>query len=224
MLEKFLDAELDLDEDGLTAERGQSAPEIIDDLDIRVLLRENRIALARGAATQLPTDSEDVCAYDIPLACVVHAHPQCSVQWSRMMVDLSPTDGARISDMAPREVSDDLPVELTTTVGLGLKFEILAKALSAEVKPEMTRKSTVYFPQIVSSGPGFTRGYWDFLAHNGRYLHVDRQLRLLVTAPAGAPVTARLKFQAKVTIRGLAQVIPLVARGKAIEQLHALVG
>jgi hypothetical protein len=223
-VETFLDTGLDLDEDELTAERGAAAPEIIGDEDVRVLLRKNRIALARGPVATVPSGQDGVAAYDVPLSCVVHAHPQCSIQWSRLLVDLSPTDGARISDMAPREVSDDHPVELTTSVGVGLKFEILAKVLSAEIKPEVTRKSTVYLPQIVSSGPGFTRGYWDFLSSGGRFPHVDRHLRLLVTAPAGRALTARLRFQAKVTVRGAARLIPLVAKGKSIDRLHTLAG
>lgn len=106
-----------------------------------MLLRKNRIALARGAVAAVPSGQDDVAAYDVPLACVVHAHPHCSIQWSWLLIDLSPTEGARISDMAPREVADDHPVELTTTVGVGLKFEILAKTLSAELKPEVTAKA-----------------------------------------------------------------------------------
>ncbi len=225
-MQTLLDTELDLDEDDLTAERDGDgdAAEIIGDRDIRVLLRKNRIALARGTATKVDSGRDGVAAYDVPLAVVVHPHPQCSIQWSRMLVDLSPTEGARISDMAPREVSDDQPVELTTTVGLGLKFEILSKVLSAEVKPELTRKSTVYFPQIISSGPGFTRGYWDFLSAGGRFPHVDRHLRLLATVPEGQPLTARLRFQARITVRGIARVIPLIARGRGIDEVHTLAG
>jgi hypothetical protein len=125
--------------------------------------------------------------------------------------------------MAPREVADTNPVELTTTVGVGLKFQILAKVLSAEVHPELARKSTVYFPQIVSSGPGFVRGYWDFLAAGGRYLHVDRELRLLFTAPADHPVRARFQLKARITVHGVAGAIPLLARGGSIDRLHELV-
>ena len=219
----FIDAGLDLDEDSLIAERDQGAPTIIGDRDIRVLLRENRLALSSGAVTPVPTTADDVAAYDVPLACVVHAHPRCTIHWSRLLVDFSPTAGARISDMSPREVSDTHPVELTTTVGVGLKFQILTKVVSAEVHPELTKKSTVYFPQIVSSGPGFVRGYWDFLSTGGRHLHVDRLLRLLITAPIDRPLQARFQLRARVGIRGLPGVIPLLARGGTIDQVHTLV-
>jgi hypothetical protein len=222
-VQTFIDTEFDLDEDSLVAERDQTAPDIIGDQDIRVLLRENRIALASGSVTTVPTPDGEPALYDLPLSCVVHAHPRCTIEWSRLLVDLSPTDGARISDMSPREVSDTNPVELTTTVGVGLKFEILSKVVSAEVHPELTRKSTVYFPQIVSSGPGFVRGYWDFLSTNGRYLHVDRELRLLITAPRDQPVQARFQLRARVNVRGLAGVIPLLARGGTIDQIHTLI-
>jgi hypothetical protein len=190
----FAEAVLELDEDGLTAERGtESGARIIGDRDIPLLLRENRIALARGAATRVEEAGEEeakegdppAVVYDVPLTCVVHAHPRCRFEWSRLMVDLNPTPGALIRDMAPREVMDDHPVELITKVGVGLKFEVAANVLGAQISPEYSSSRTVYFPRIVSSGANFSRGYWDFLALGNRYLHANRELRLLVAAPPG---------------------------------------
>ncbi|MBE1584293.1 hypothetical protein ACFPOI_29930 [Nonomuraea angiospora] len=212
------DTPLEVDDEGLAVERdADAAGRIIGDRDIRLLLRENRIALSRGETSRV---SDTVC--DVPLTCVVHSHPQCRFVWSRLMVDLTPTPDAVIKDMAPREVMADQPVELKTTVGVGLKFEIAAKALSAEAKPEYSSSQTVYYPRIVSSGTGFTRGYWDFLALGERYLHADRELRLLVSAPEGRPVRARFQLRARVRFGGLAGLIPLLARGGAIDEVHRL--
>ena len=63
-------ASLDVDEADM--ERGDSA--IIGDRDIRLMLRENRIALAKGKSDSFqPAADEDVgmVFYDIPLTCVV---------------------------------------------------------------------------------------------------------------------------------------------------------
>jgi hypothetical protein len=60
-------------------------------------------------------------------------------QWSRLLVDLTPTPRAVIADMAPREVTDDRPVEMQTTVGLGVKFNIVANVLGADLSPEYSR-------------------------------------------------------------------------------------
>jgi hypothetical protein len=221
-MDTFIDAGLDLDEDALGDERGLTqATDIIGDQDIRVALRNNRIALAKGRSTRVEGE-EGLVGYDVPLTCAVHSDPRCRFRWARLLIDLTPTAEARIADMVPREVVDDRPVELTTTIGVGLKFSVVPKVLTADLTPQISRKTTVYYPQIVSSGTGFTRGYWDFLALDRRYLHADRDLRLMVSAPAGLAVTARFQLRAKVQMSGLAGLIPLLARAGAIEGTHRL--
>jgi hypothetical protein len=221
-METIIDAELDLDEDLLGEERGSaSAMDIIGDEDIRLVLRRNRIALAKGRSALVPGE-DGIVGYDVPLICVVHSDPRCRFRWSRLQIDLSPTPDARIADMVPREVVDDRPVELTTTIGLGLKFAVLPKVLGAELTPQYSQKRTVYYPQIVSSGTNFIRGYWDFLALDKQYLHADRDLRLLVSAPAGHAVWARFHLRATVRMEGVAGMIPLLARSGDIEGTYRL--
>lgn len=218
--EPLFTASLDLDEAGL--ERGDEA--IIGDQVIRLLLRENRIALAKGkSALVQPAGAEPgISYYDVPLICVVHSHPECRFCWSRLVVDLSPTRGARICDMVPGEVEGDNPVELKTTFGGGLKFETVAKILNTELTGEYTTSRTVYYPKIVSSGPGFTRGYWDFLALSSDYLHANRELRLLISAPADVHVQARFNLRAKVRLAGTTRLIPLLVRSGEIDETYRL--
>jgi hypothetical protein len=221
-VQTLVDVALDLDEDGLTDERSQQLlAGIIGDQDIRLLLRQNRIALAKGAVAKVP-GADGVVGWDIPLTCVVHSHPRCRFQWSRLTVDLTPSPSARIADMAPREVVDDRPVQITTSIGLGLKFNVLTDVLGAELSPELSRSRTVYHPQIVSSGAGFARGYWDFLAIDDRYLHADRDLRLLVATEADEPLNARFQLRAQVKLAGLAGLVPLLARSGAIDRMYRL--
>ncbi|MEV4018234.1 hypothetical protein AB0J35_47835, partial [Nonomuraea angiospora] len=99
---------------------------------------------------------------------------------------------------------------------------IVGCVLSADLTPQYSHKRTVYYPQIVSSGTGFARGYWDFLALDKGYLHADRDLRLLVAAPAGEPVTARFQLRAKVRMAGVAGLLPLLARSGSIDGEHRL--
>ncbi len=218
--EPLFTASLDLDEAGL--ERGDEA--IIGDQVIRLLLRENRIALAKGKSALVQPAGADpgVSYYDVPLICVVHSHPECRFRWSRLMIDLSPTKEARIRDMVPREVRGDKPVELKTTFGGGLKFEAVAKILSTDLTAEYSRSQTVYYPEIVSSGPGFTRGYWDFLALSSDYLHANRELRLLISAPADVHVKARFNLRAKVRFAGTTRLIPLLIRSGEINETYRL--
>jgi len=139
-----------------------------------------------------------------------------------LMVDLSPTREARIIDMAPREVRGDKPIELKTSVGLDLKFESVATVLKGEIGPKYEASRTVYYPEIVSSGLGLARGYWDFLALTSDYLHANRELRMLVSAPAGSSVLVRFNLRAKVKLAGVPGLIPLLARHGEIDQTYRL--
>jgi len=218
----LLEMPLEIDEAGLE----QRDEAIIGDKDIALLMRENRIALAKGETTLVHDGSDaeaDRVYYDVPLICVVHSHPECRFRWSRLIIDLSPTSDARIRDMAPREVRGDKPVELKTSVGISLRFETVARVLSAEIAPAHEKSRTVYYPDIVSSGAGFSRGYWDFLALTSDYLHANRELRLLVSAPAEKLLLARFILRAKVRLQGIAGEIPLLggSSGK-IDEIYRL--
>jgi hypothetical protein len=175
--------------------------------------RDNRIGIAARlpVATATKDLPPDRAAYDIALMLVLHAHPECRFMWSRLVVDLSPTPGAVIEDMSPSEV-EDVPVEVETKVGAGLQFATVLKAVDLQVNPELSRKRTVHFPKVLASGTGFRQAYWDFSASGDDYLHVNRELRVLVTAPAQAPVTASFTIIAKARLHGFPDLLHL--RGK----------
>lgn len=204
-------AELTFDVDKAEADRATT--EVIDDETLRLLRRDNRVALARAPVRTVtgPAVGPGRSAYEVPLLFVVHAHPECTFVWSRLMVDLSPTPDCVVADMAPREVQD-LAVDVETTVGVDLSFSIVSKAVDVGAKPELGRKRTVYFPELLASGVGFHKAYWDFHAKAGDYLHTDKELRLLVDAPVDTDVMADVAVRAKVKFRGLPRLIPLLAR------------
>ena len=212
--EVLFERSFDVDDEASAELGGEEV--IIGDHDIRLLLRENRIALAKGKSSPVQSNDPGLAYYDVPLICVVMSHPECRFRWSRLIVDLGQTKEARIRDMSPREVRGDKPVQLTTSVGVGLKFELVESELTT------TESRTVYYPEIVSAGPGFTKGYWDFLALTSDYLHANRELRLLVSAPVGVPLQARFTLRAKVRYSGIAGKIPLLARSGEINEIYRL--
>lgn len=70
-------------------------------------------------------------------------------------------------------------------------------------------------PEIVSSGIGFPSVTWDFRARHGQAIHVDRDLRLLVSLPAAqaeTPLQVRYVVRASVVVNGVAGLIPLIGR------------
>jgi hypothetical protein len=207
----FLVTELDLEPD----DQETSRAEYISPNEIALLLRgrPNRMGVAARKAVPAVTGGTQPghAAYDIGLMLVLHAHPECRFTWARLIVNLSSTPDAVIQDMAPSEV-EDVAVEVETKVGAGLKFATVLKAVDIEVNPELARKRTVHFPKVLASGTGFRKAYWDFSASGDDYLHVNRELRLLVTAPAGIPVTASFTIHAEARMNDFNGLIRL--RGK----------
>ena len=182
------------------------------DEQIRVLARENRLAVVRDIVARHPL-ADGVVAIEVPLRCVAQAHPDCRFRWVRITVDLGGTEGVSICDLSPRDEVSEQPVKVTTTYHGGLSFSIAAVALSPEVSADRTTEHDVYFPTVTSSGIGLAAALWDFTAVADSALHVDRVLRLLVAAPAAASqIPVRLTLRASVTARGFAGRIPLIGR------------
>ncbi|GGP33013.1 hypothetical protein GCM10010278_05610 [Streptomyces melanogenes] len=161
-------------------------------------------------------------AYDVGLMLIVHAHPECRFVWSRLVVDLTATPGAVIEDMAPSEV-EETPVEVETTVGAGLTFSTAVVPVDVELRPELTRRRTVHFPTLTASGTGFHKAYWDFQATDDSYLHTNRELRLLISAPAGAPVTASFQVRARLRLRGARNLVAFRAKKGSLDTRITLV-
>jgi hypothetical protein len=202
-----------LDAEQLEGDRSTGAGDVIDDRTVSLITRENRVALAQGTPTlvEAPTLGADRRGVDVPLLFVLQAHPECVFTWARLIVDFAPTPGVVINDLSPRGV-EDIAVEIETKVGVGLEFSLAAKAVDVKASPEVARKRNVYLPTLTAAGAGFHKGYWDFMAKAGDYLYADKELRLLLTAPNDSPVRARITVRAKVRFRGVARLIPLLAR------------
>ncbi|MEI5103081.1 hypothetical protein RB200_36745 [Streptomyces sp. PmtG] len=189
----------------------------VDETTVRLLRRETRIGLARGEVRRVPGAAAGRAGYDIPLICVVQTHPETDVRWSRLVIDLSVSPGALVADMSPTLVEGESPVELETTMGAGLSFNVAASALGAQLSPQVTRRKTVYCPRITSSGVGFTTAYWDFRTSDREFLHVNEELRLLVSAPDGAPVEAAVTLRARIVPKGIGRVVRLTGKLGGIE-------
>ena len=189
---------------------------------LSVLGHENRIGIAMRAPRTAESGDPNRAGYDIGMMLAVHAHPECRFVWSRLVVDLSGTPDAMIEDMVPDEVEDSA-VEIETTVK-GLKFVALPKVVNVEVNPELARKRTTYFPTMTASGAGFQKAYWDFMAKGNDYLHANRELRLLVSAPAGKPVVATVVVRARVRLLGLKNLVPLRKRGNLEATINLVPG
>lgn len=216
---------LGLDEVEPETEEADRYRTVIDDETLTVLRRATRLGLAVGDVAHLDVAGDrgaDRAWYDIPLICVVHAHPDTDVRWARLAIDLAVTAGAIIEDMAPADVDGERPVEIETTVGLELKFATLANVVDVELNPTLARKRTIYFPRISAAGTGFNKAYWDFHAGDRAFLHANRELRLLVSAAKGARVDSAITLRAKVAPRGIAGVIPFFTKLGGVDAVHRL--
>ncbi|KUN04019.1 hypothetical protein AQI95_21535 [Streptomyces yokosukanensis] len=203
---------LEVDEE----EADRSAYTVSGEQALRLFGHENRIGIAIRAPERAPDAAagpgQGDAVYDIGLMLVVHAHPECRFVWSRLVVDLTATPGAVVQDMVPSEV-EETAVEVEARLGAGLKFATVLSAVDVEARPELVRRRTVHFPTVTASGTGFRKAYWDFMAKDDSYLHTNRELRLLVSAPADAPVVGSFSVRARLRMPGLKNLVPVRKKG-----------
>jgi hypothetical protein len=203
---------LDIDEDALL----ERAPALVVDHDIRVLAQSNRLALIRGLTERHGAIRPGADGVDVPLRCVAHAHPGCRFRWVRISMDLSPTAGAVVHDLSPRDEVAGEPVKITTSYHGGLSFNLSVLKLGPELSGERSTERDVYFPTVTASGIGLALAIWDFTALADAPLHVDRDLRLLASVPATAKeIQVQLTLRALVVANGIAAAIPLIGRQRA---------
>jgi hypothetical protein len=199
------------------------ASSVIDDKTIELLGRDNRVAISRGAPahSSSPSVPPGRSYIHVPLRFALQAHPECVYTWARIIVDLRSTQDALIADMSPRDVTD-VPLEVETTLGLDLSLSLLTKVVDLGAKPEISRKRTVFFPSVTATGTGFHQAYWDFYPKAGDYLHADKELHLLINAPAAKPVMAGVTVRAKIRFRGLPRLIPMLCRTGGVDGSHPI--
>jgi hypothetical protein len=208
-------AEIDADE----LER--ASPNVIIDEAYRSLGRDSRLGLARGPATTIRDG--DAVYHHIPFRCVLHPHPECRFDWARLTMDLSEPTATTIVDMAPIEVQGETPVEIETTTGIVRTLNAKVVPVTGELSATKKQKQSVYFPRILTSGIGFSSGYWDFLAHGDEFLHANRDLHLLLRADTPGPIEARIVVRARLHHQGSRRLIPLLARRTTITKRFHLV-
>ena len=95
-----------------------------------------------------------------------------------------------------------------------LTFDIVPHVLSADAGREQATTRKVHYPLITTSGKGFHKAVWNFTSAPGQYLHAEREMRLLVSAPQGVKVSARFNLLAQISLDGLAGKIPCSASGE----------
>jgi len=208
MTSHWFDLPLDLDED---TPRGGDRIVISD--RVATIAGESRLSLWRDTPLWQNTGPADEWVVDLPMRCVAHAHPESRFRWVHFTADFGPSPGVVVSDLSPRDEVSDHPVKLTTTYRGGVSFDLATVALSPEVALERTREQDVYFPILRASGIHLRRAIWTFESPGEQPLHVDRNLRLLLTAPAATTgITVVFTLRAKVAVNGVVGHVPLLGR------------
>jgi hypothetical protein len=218
----FAEVELAVSEEAFLE---RSAGSALADEQIRLWGRENRLALWRGDITRMEYDLGRRMVFDLPLRCLAHPHPECRFRYVRLVADFGTGPGeerqeAKVEDLSPRLVVGNDPVKIVTKRSGELSFELKEFKLGPSISAEQEREYQVYFPEIRGAGIGFGTATWDFTALPEAPLHIDRDLRVLVSFPVGLlEVQALFRLEAKVQRQGLAALIPLVGSRRASFQI-----
>ena len=190
---------------------------------ISVLMKKNRVGISLKPLQKLDFPPKNLTLADLRLNCVAHAHPECEFKWVRLIANFSKYDGIIIKDISPDEVIGE-PVTIKTKYTGGFKFSVEQTPVKGELNVGRDREieKQIYYPEITSSGVGFSTAYWDFREGNRAKLHVDRELRLLLEYPYLTKfVSAKLTLRAEVSVKGFLEHIPLLGRKEKEFELSA---
>ena len=215
MAEHWFDVPLHVDDT-----RTRDGERIVIDDRVATIVGDSFLSLWRDTPLWMDREISGEWLIDLPLRCAAHAHPDSRFRWVHLSADFSSTDGAVVNDLSPRDEVADHPIKLTTTYKGGVSFDITALALAPELAIERSREQDVYFPTLRVSGIHLRRAIWTFEAAADQPLHLDRALRLLISAPhATREITTQFTLRARVAVDGLKGLIPLL--GRRTVSLHA---
>jgi len=221
MKEIEFDLPLEIDEQAFS-ERSFASNVIIDE-SIKLLARKNRLGISVKPLQQMEFPLENRKLVDLKLICLAHADPECEFQWVTATIGFSKQQGVIIKDMSPRKVVGN-PIKMKTTYSGGANFEVDVKPIKAglELGREQQIEREIYFPEIISSGIGFSSAQWDFKAGEQLQLHVDRELRLLLEYPYLTKfVSVKFVLRAEVSVKGVLSYIPMVGKREAEFEVSA---
>jgi hypothetical protein len=217
--EATFDFELDLDEAEM--EQRNSATPLIDE-QIRLLLRENRLGLWRGQLTRYTDFQSGNSLIHLPLRCIAHTHPDCQFRWVRLTANFADTQGVIITDIVPREAIEKNPVKITIKSSSGLSFETEQFKIGPHMSTEVNQEYQTYFPELRTSGVGFTSAVWQFQALPNAVLHVDSDLHVRATVPATVTaLTSNFTVRGRLSMNGITGLIPLIGRRNISLQIAA---
>lgn len=188
--------------------------------DVRVWGRTNHLVVRSGTANQRPIDYGRRVVWELPLLFLVHPHAECQFRYVRLSVDFrrdaggAAQAGVQVEDLSPRHVEGKDPVRILTKRSGELSFELEMTGVEASVTAEASRESQVYFPVVRGSKIVSGLAVWDFEPLPGAPLHVERELRLLVSGPASASekLHAEVRVEARVSVTGLRGLVPLIGQ------------
>lgn len=204
----WLNVPLDLDEATL-AERWEGEV-LFDRAEIQLLARKNSMSLWRSDPFRYPLTNGTV-GLDLTLKCAAHAHPECRFRWVRLTVGFESADRVQVQDMSPRDEVVRNPVRLTADIAADHQsYDIVSSSLPDDVARKRSQENDIYFPTITTSGPRFQHATWTFVAVNDAPLHIDRSLRLLLTAPDTIKtIPTKVSLHGKVAVAGWGGSLPL---------------
>lgn len=190
----LLDAPLELAAEEIV--RGVEAGSISDE-NIRLLLTKSRVTLSKDKTETALAPEPGQTLFLVPLKLTLQPHPQCEIPWALLRIYL--TGGGVVLDVAP-DLIESGPVEMTVKWSRGVELTKVVKATSTV---EGTENYSRYMPRIVGGGEQTTAATWTFEQDATRKLAAGHRLHLLVRAPSGQALQARVEIEARVQFEGI---------------------
>jgi hypothetical protein len=194
--------------------------------------RKNHLSVYRDQPARWDIEFGRRSAWDLPLRCVPHPHPECRFRSISVSVDLrvnrNGTEQAdvRVEDFSPRSVLGAEPVRLQAKRAGDLKFTFTQLDMNVGLSAEESREVHIHYPVVRGSLQDEGLVIWTFepLAESVP-LHADQSLRVLFSAPSArvGELAVRLRIHAKVQLPGVLGLFPVVGhRTVDLDEWHEI--
>lgn len=192
----LIDAPLVPDSDA-DAEMGSTDIEAIADED----LKGSRLLLVRRAIE--PIDLEGSSGGVIQLSCTFQPGQRTRFTWAQFRLRLLTPNGVRIIDLAPRNLNDPNPVEITIDRKGELKVTSLPVPIEPGVEIGSSKKYSKYTCLVQGSGSGTALARWDFRENPDKCDGIGPEQVLTLTLPVTGRVTGSVIVSARLARSGL---------------------
>lgn len=185
-------------------EMGPGDVDAIADEDIR----GSRILLVRRVIE--PIDLQNTTGAVVQFACTFQPSPGTRFSFAQLTFRFTVPSGIKIIDVAPRNIDDPHPVEMTLSKTGKLGFKSLPGSSESELGMGTTKKFVKYHCQVQGSGEGTALAIWTLKENPDRKDGIGPEQVLTLTLPVTGKIEGSIVVSARLVRKGISGAVDAI--------------